>query len=108
MLPGPPQILAQINAALHRGPRLYGITPPGDVRKLSQILTEWLRDQHPRPRDHIGNRILVENERASLEPSFEHAQTTVVFTGVALVGVAVIGLLDALCVVHEMTELSCH
>src|SRR5205814_10349730 len=92
------------DAALHRRPVTYRRAPPRDVRKLLKRLTERLRDQHPWPGRHVGDRILAEDEFAPFQPPLQHAEAAVVFVGVALVRIRVL----ALHVVDEMAELSRH
>src|SRR5215472_4598034 len=98
------QLLAEIDAALHRWALLDRLAPPRDPGKIVERLAQWLGDQHPGPRRHVGDRILVENELAAAQPALEHPEAAVVLVGIALVRVRVL----ARRVIDEMAQLPGH
>ena len=78
--------------------------PASDIWKIIERLAQRLGNQHPRPRRHIGDRVIVEDKFAPVEPAFEHAEAAIVFVGIALVRIGVL----ALRVVDKMAELPGH
>ena len=87
------------------GRALDRAAPARDVGKRVERLAERLGDQHPRPRGHVGDRIVVAKEEgAPLEPALEHAEAARVFVGVALPRIGVL----ALRIIDEMAELPGH
>src|ERR1700736_1783693 len=87
---GSAQLLAEVDAALDRRAVAHRGAPARDIGEFLDRLAERLGDQHPRPRGHVGDRILAEDELAPIEPAVEHAETAVVFVGVALVRIGVL------------------
>src|SRR5580698_8092319 len=101
------QILTYIDAFLHRRSCFDRVTPTRNIREFVQRLTERFRNEHPGPGNHVGDRIVIKEILSGFETSFQYTKTTIVFACVPLVRVAMICLtIDALGIVHEMTELA--